>query len=62
MNSLIIAGLSVAGCTISVDRYIPELPAWTAVILYGAATVLLIAGMIHGRREKREQAGKTSGK
>ena len=45
MNLLIIFGILLEGGTILADRYI-KLPEWLAIVLYVAAAILMIAGMI----------------
>lgn len=46
MNILIIFGILLGGGTILTDRYIKPLPNWLAIVLYVAAVILIIAGMI----------------
>ena len=46
MNILIIIGILLGGCTILTDRYIKPLPNWLDIVLYVAAVILIIAGMI----------------
>ena len=45
MNLLIIFGILLGGGTTLTDRYI-KLPNWLAIVLYVAAAILIIAGMI----------------
>ena len=49
MNILIIIGVLLAGGTIAFDHLIHELPHWLAVVLYTAAVIMIIAGMIKSR-------------
>jgi len=49
MNILIIIGVFLAGGTIAFDHLIHELPHWLAVVLYTAAVIMIIAGMIKSR-------------
>jgi predicted tellurium resistance membrane protein TerC len=46
MNILIIIGLVLAAGTIAVDHLIYPLPQAAAIVLFTAAVILLIAGMI----------------
>ena len=46
MNILIIIGILLGGGTILTDRYINPLPNWLDIVLYVAAVILIIAGMI----------------
>jgi len=49
MNILIIIGVFLAGGTIAFDHLIHKLPHWLAVVLYTAAVIMIIAGMIKSR-------------
>ncbi len=53
MNLLIIIGLVLAGGTIAFDHLIHELPQWMAIVLYSAAVILFVSGMIIGKKSKR---------
>jgi hypothetical protein len=50
MNILIIIGLVLAGGTIAFDHLIHELPQWLAILLYSAAIILFVLGMILSRK------------
>ena len=50
MNILIIIGLVLAGGTIAFDHLIHELPQWLAIVLYSAAVILFVLGMIISRK------------
>lgn len=50
MNILIIAGIILGACTIVTDHHIHKIPQWLAIILFTAACVLIIAGMIIQRK------------
>ncbi len=50
MNILIIIGFVLAGGTIAFDHLIHELPQWLAVVLYSAAVILFVLGMIISRK------------
>ena len=50
MNILIIIGLVLAGGTIAFDHLIHELPQWLAILLYSAAVILFVLGMIISRK------------
>ncbi|MCR5795711.1 MAG: hypothetical protein K6G61_10265 [Solobacterium sp.] len=50
MNKLIMTGLGLAGAVILTDHMIFSLPHYAAVILYTAAIVMIIAGMIRSRK------------
>ena len=50
MNAFITAGIILGAGTIVTDRFIHKLPQWLAVILFVAAWVLIIAGMIIQRK------------
>lgn len=52
MNRLIMIGIVLAALTIAVDHLIYELPQWLALILFAAAWILMIAGMIRTRMQK----------
>ena len=51
MNKLILIGLVLAGGTILTDHTIFRLPHYAAVILYTAAVVMIIAGMIQAKKD-----------
>ena len=51
MNRLILIGLVLAGGTILTDHTIFRLPHYAAVILYTAAVVMIIAGMIQAKKD-----------
>lgn len=48
MNILIILAFVLGGGTIAVDRF-RRLPHWLAVVLFTAAVILFVAGMIVSR-------------
>ena len=50
MKHLHFLGIVLAGAVIGIDRFGHPLPNWLAMALYGAAVLLIIAGMIRGRR------------
>ena len=50
MNILIIIAFVLGGGTIAVDHMIRKLPHWLAIILYTAAVVLFVIGMIISRK------------
>ena len=50
MNILIVIGLVLAGGTIAYDHFIHELPQWLAIVLYSAAVILVVLGMIIRRK------------
>ena len=50
MNILIMTGLALACGTIAFDHLVHELPQAAAILLYTAAVIILIAGMI--KRQK----------
>lgn len=53
MNILIISGLVLAGGTIAFDHLIHELPQWLAILLYSAAVILFVLGMIMSRKTNK---------
>ncbi|MBQ6974134.1 MAG: hypothetical protein IJQ17_04845 [Oscillospiraceae bacterium] len=53
MNILIIIGLVLAGGTIAFDHLIHELPQWLAILLYSAAVILFVLGMIMSRKTNK---------
>lgn len=53
MNILIIIGLVLAGGTIAFDHLIHELPQWLAFLLYSAAVILFVLGMIMSRKTNK---------
>ena len=50
MNAFIIIGIALAAGTIAVDHLVYVLPHWLAVVLFSAAVIMIIAGMIKSRR------------
>lgn len=50
MKRLHILGFILAGAVIVIERFGHPLPNWLAMALYGASVLLIIAGMIRGRR------------
>jgi hypothetical protein len=52
MNILIIIGILLGGGTILTDRYIMPLPNWLDIVLYVAAVILIIAGMIVSKHKE----------
>lgn len=50
MNTLIIIAFVLGGGTITVDRMIHKLPHWLAIVLYTAAVILFVIGMIVSRK------------
>ena len=50
MKRLHILGVVLAGAVIVIEHFGHPLPNWLAMALYGAAVLLIIAGMIRGRR------------
>lgn len=49
MNIMIIIGLVLGAGTIVTDRFIRKIPNRLAIVLYAAAAILIITGMITGR-------------
>ena len=45
-----ILGFILAGSVIVIERFGHPLPNWLTMALYGAAVLLIFAGMIRGRR------------
>ena len=52
MDKLTITGLVLGGATIIVDRYFCSIPDLLAIILYIAAVVLIMGGMLKGKKDK----------
>ena len=50
MNRLQMYGLALGGGTIAYDHLVQELPHWLAVILFTAAVIMILAGMILSRK------------
>ena len=50
MNILIIVAFVLGGGTIAVDHLIHKVPHWLAIVLYTAAVVLFVIGMIVSRK------------
>ena len=50
MKRLHILGVVLAGAVIVIERFGHPLPNWLAMALYGASVLLIIAGIIRGRR------------
>ena len=53
MNILLLLGFLLASGTIAWDHLLAPLPHWLAVVLYTAAVVLFILGMLAGRRKRQ---------
>ncbi|MBR2727818.1 MAG: hypothetical protein IKD71_08000 [Solobacterium sp.] len=53
MNLLIMMGILLAGGTIAFDRLFGRLSEGTAIVLYGIAAVMIIAGMIISRKTSK---------
>ncbi len=49
MNIMIIIGLVLGAGTMVTDRFIRRIPSKVAVVLYAAAAILIIVGMVAGR-------------
>ena len=49
MNILLILAFVLAGGTILVDHQVRKLPSWLAVVLYTAAVMLFVIGIIVSR-------------
>ena len=49
MNILIIIGFVLEGGTTAFEHLIHELPQWLAILLYSAAVILFVLGMIISR-------------
>ena len=49
MNRLIMMGIVLGGGTVAFDHLVRELPHWLAVVLFSAAVILILAGMIVSR-------------
>ncbi len=52
MNILTTIGIVLGAGTIVTDRFIHKLPNWLAIVLFVAAWVLIIAGMIVARQSQ----------
>ena len=50
MNIFIILALVLGGGTIATDHLIHKIPHWLAIVLYTAAVILFVVGMIVGRK------------
>ena len=50
MNIMTIIGLFLGAGTTVIDRYLYKLPNWLAIVLYLAAVILIIMGMIVSRK------------
>ena len=46
MNIMTVIGLFVGAGTTVIDRYLYKLPNWLAIVLYLAAVILIVLGMI----------------
>ncbi len=51
MNTLTAMGIALGAGTIVTDRFIHKIPNWLAIVLYGAAVALIIAGAILTRNK-----------
>ena len=56
MNKAYIIGMLLLASVLLVDRFVVNLPDWTAILIFMAAAVLLILSMVKSRKEKRNQA------
>jgi hypothetical protein len=52
MNTLCIIGIVLGAAVIVTDRYFYKLPNWLAIVLFTAAWVLIIAGMLMSRNAR----------
>lgn len=50
MNILIIIAFVLGGGTIAVDHLIHKVPHWLAIVLYTAAVILFVIGMVVSRK------------
>jgi hypothetical protein len=50
MNRFVVCGLALYASLIVIDRFICNLPAWAAIVLFTLASVLMIAGMVQSRK------------
>ena len=50
MSILIIIGIVLGACVTVVDRIVHKVPNWLAIVLYIVAVILIITGMIVGKR------------
>ena len=50
MNIFIIIAFVLGGGTILVDHQVHKLPQWLAIVLYTAAVILFVIGMIISRK------------
>lgn len=50
MSILIIIGIVLGACVTVFDRIFHKVPNWLAIVLYIAAVILIITGMIVGKR------------
>ena len=53
MNILLLLGFLLAGGTIAWDHLLAPLPQWLAVVLYTAAVVLFILGMLQAQKKRQ---------
>lgn len=56
MNKPYIIGMLLLASVLLVDRFVVNLPDWTAILIFMAAAVLLILSIVKSRKEKRNQA------
>ena len=50
MNTFILIAFVLGGGTIAADHLIRKLPHWLAIVLYSAAVILFVIGMIVSRK------------
>ena len=50
MNTFLIIAFVLGGGTIAADHLVHKLPHWLAIVLYSAAVVLFVIGMIVSRK------------
>lgn len=59
MNAFVVIGLVLGGATIALDRLIDSLPDLLCIVLYNAAIILDIIGMVIRRNTSRHEVSKT---
>lgn len=58
LNRLWIAGMIMMPIVILIDRFAVTIPDEAVIILYAAAVILMIAGILQARREKEKHIQK----
>lgn len=53
-DNMILAGFGLAASGMLINRFVQPLPMAAAILLYSAAALLMIAGMVQNRKKKEK--------